>query len=44
VVKDDDGVPLPDGISAQVMVRDDKAYIPDLAVIEKQVAEAVELA
>ncbi len=44
VVKDDEADHLPEGISAQVMVRDDKAVIPDLAVIEKRVAEAVELA
>lgn len=44
VVKDDEVQSLPDGISAQVMVRDDTAVIPDLAVIEKRVAEAVELA
>lgn len=43
VVNDDDGEPLPEGISAQVMVRDDKAVIPNLAVIEQRVAEAVEL-
>jgi chemosensory pili system protein ChpC len=41
---DDEAEPLPDGISAQVMVRDDKAVIPDLPVIEKRVAEAVGLA
>jgi chemosensory pili system protein ChpC len=43
VVNDDDGEPLPEGISAQVMVRDDKAVIPDLSAIEKRVAEAVGL-
>ncbi len=36
--------PLPDGISARVMVRDDEACIPDLAAIERQVAEAIAIA
>ncbi len=42
VVNHDDGEELPEGISAKVMVRDDQAYIPDLAALEKRVAEAME--
>ncbi|KGI78630.1 chemotaxis protein CheW [Oleiagrimonas soli] len=33
---------LPEGISTQVMVRDDEAYIPDLGTIERKIAEALE--
>lgn len=42
VVSDDDGGALPEGISAQVMVRDDPAFIPDLASIEARVTEVLE--
>jgi chemosensory pili system protein ChpC len=33
---------LPEGISTQVMVRDDEAFIPDLESIERTIAEALE--
>ncbi len=36
-----DGSPLPQGVREQVMVRDDQAYIPDLAAIEELVQQAL---
>lgn len=44
IVPDASEAELPEGISAQVMVRDDQAYIPDLARIEAKVAEVLEAA
>jgi chemosensory pili system protein ChpC len=41
VVSDASEEALPEGISAQVMVRDDQAYIPDLALIEARVSEVL---
>ncbi|MDA3914241.1 chemotaxis protein CheW [Oleiagrimonas sp.] len=41
VVPDASEEALPEGISAQVMVRDDQAYIPDLALIEARVSEVL---
>lgn len=44
IVPTGDGRELPPGISAQVMVRDDEAYIPDLLEIERQVLDVLDAA
>lgn len=41
VIESTDGQAPPEGISANVMVRDDEASIPDLAAIEARVAAAI---
>lgn len=38
-----DGQPMPDGVLAPVMLRDDEAVIPDLAQIEARLSEALGL-
>ncbi len=44
IIPTHDGSPLPPGVKAQVLVRDDVAVIPDLEGIEEQLAEMLELA
>jgi len=44
IIASTDGEPVPEGISAQVMVRDDDACIPDLAAVEARVAAAIGVA
>jgi chemosensory pili system protein ChpC len=39
-----DGTPLPPGVRAQVLVRDDMAVIPDLEGIESELVELLQLA
>jgi chemosensory pili system protein ChpC len=43
IIPSGDGSDMPEGISAQVMVRDDEAYVPDLEAIEHKVAEVLDL-
>ncbi len=44
IIPTHDGKPLPPGVSAQVLVRDDVAVIPDLEGIESQLAQLLEVA
>jgi chemosensory pili system protein ChpC len=44
IIPTHDGSPLPPGVKAQVLVRDDLAVIPDLEGIEDQLTELLELA
>ena len=40
----DDGEPLPDGVLARVMLREDSALVPDLARIEARIHEGLQQA
>jgi chemosensory pili system protein ChpC len=44
IIPTHDGKPLPRGVKAQVLVRDDMAVIPDLEGIESEVAELLQQA
>ncbi|KRE88551.1 chemotaxis protein CheW [Frateuria sp. Soil773] len=44
IIPTHDGTPLPPGVRAQVLVRDDVAVIPDLEGIEEQLTELLALA
>lgn len=44
IIPTHDGTPLPPGVKAQVLVRDDIAVIPDLEGIEHELAEMLDLA
>lgn len=44
IIPTHDGAPLPSGVKAQVLVRDDIAVIPDLEGIEVELAEMLDLA
>lgn len=44
IIPTHDGTPLPPGVRAQVLVRDDMALIPDLEGIEQQLTELLALA
>ncbi|GAB2788778.1 MULTISPECIES: chemotaxis protein CheW [Dyella] len=44
IIPTHDGAPLPPGVRAQVLVRDDIAVIPDLEGIEAELLELLELA
>jgi len=44
IIPTHDGTPLPPGVKAEVLVRDDVAVIPDLEGIEGELAEMLELA
>jgi len=44
IIPTHDGSPLPPGVRAQVLVRDDVAVIPDLEGIEEQLTELLALA
>jgi chemosensory pili system protein ChpC len=44
IIPTHDGTPLPPGIKAQVLVRDDIAVIPDLEGIEQELAQMLDLA
>lgn len=44
IIPTHDGTPLPPGVKAEVLVRDDVAVIPDLEGIETELAEMLELA
>jgi chemosensory pili system protein ChpC len=44
IIPTHDGTPLPPGVKAEVLVRDDVAVIPDLEGIEAELAEMLELA
>ena len=40
----DDGRPLPDGVLARVMLREDSAVVPDLERIEARIHEGLQQA
>jgi chemosensory pili system protein ChpC len=44
IIPTHDGAPLPQGVKAQVLVRDDIAVIPDLEGIEAELAQMLDLA
>ncbi|MFC5740229.1 chemotaxis protein CheW [Dyella tabacisoli] len=44
IIPTHDGTPMPAGVRAEVLVRDDVAVIPDLEGIEEQLTEMLELA
>ncbi|WP_266169710.1 chemotaxis protein CheW [Dyella subtropica] len=44
IIPTHDGTPLPPGVKAEVLVRDDVAVIPDLEGIEEQLVELLDLA
>jgi chemosensory pili system protein ChpC len=44
IIPTHDGAPLPPGVRAQVLVRDDVAVIPDLEGIEAELVELLDLA
>jgi len=44
IIPTHDGAPLPPGVKAQVLVRDDVAVIPDLEGIEAELVELLDLA
>ncbi|HET6554329.1 MAG TPA: chemotaxis protein CheW [Dyella sp.] len=44
IIPTHDGAPLPPGVKAQVLVRDDVAVIPDLEAIEAELIDLLELA
>ncbi|HEV2539070.1 MAG TPA: chemotaxis protein CheW [Frateuria sp.] len=44
IIPTHDGTPLPPGVKAQVLVRDDIAVIPDLEGIEEELAQMLDLA
>lgn len=44
IIPTHDGAPLPPGVRAQVLVRDDVAVIPDLEGIEAELVDLLELA
>jgi hypothetical protein len=44
LLQHDDGEPLPDGVLARVMLREDSALVPDLARIEARIHEGLQQA